>query len=83
MVVEDAGYAMICLELSNVIEPTQGQIWVNVSSLDGDATTGMTIYNFVCALPCDQIHNHSIVLPWDSFVGDLRPTYMYMSHDNS
>ena len=37
---EDDGYVMVCLVLGGVVESTQSQIWVNVSSVDGDATVG-------------------------------------------
>ena len=39
MVDEDDGYVMVCLVLGGVVESTQSQIWANVSSVDGDATT--------------------------------------------
>ena len=40
MVDEDDGYVMVCLVLDGVVNSTQSQIWVNVSSVDGDTAVG-------------------------------------------
>ena len=81
MVEEDAGYAMVCLELSNVTEPTQSQIWVNVSSADGDATIGMCVpimygmyVSISCSLGmycCHSLQDVTFTLPLYTTIADL------------